>query len=167
MDTMTTWTHLCDHPETEVRRYTISNGTVTYRQQCLSCGRLVRGAIAKAKVPHPEAVLDVDLEAKERTSSEAYWEAWRQEQERKRQKQQEDFWGWYDEYLQSQAWAIRRRKVLERSKYLCEGCGTARAQQVHHLTYSHVGRELLFQLVALCQACHDEAHTPNGREQQP
>lgn len=37
---------------------------------------------------------------------------------------------------------------------LCEGCGKARATQVHHKTYRNLGDEFLFELVALCDACH-------------
>src|SRR5690606_1665469 len=47
---------------------------------------------------------------------------------------------------------------MERAGWICEGCRTRPAEQVHHLTYSHVFDELLFQLVALCEPCHNKAH---------
>ena len=46
---------------------------------------------------------------------------------------------------------------------MCEGCGVRRAAQVHHLTYEHVGDELLFELVAVCGQCHDRI-TAQARE---
>ena len=65
---------------------------------------------------------------------------------------------WYDRYLESPAWAERRRLVLERAGGKCEGCRKRLATQVHHLTYEHVGNELLFELVAVCRDCHERIH---------
>ena len=48
--------------------------------------------------------------------------------------------------------------VLQRAGHICQGCLSAKAEVVHHLTYDHVGDELLYELVALCRACHDRAH---------
>lgn len=69
------------------------------------------------------------------------------------------FADWYADYLASDEWSERRRRVMERARYLCEGCLSARAECVHHTTYAHVGDELMFELVALCNACHEKAHT--------
>jgi 5-methylcytosine-specific restriction endonuclease McrA len=69
-----------------------------------------------------------------------------------------DFWEWYSEYLNSAEWQLVRAKVMARCRGFCEGCGEARATQVHHLTYAHVGEEFLFELVGLCDACHDRIH---------
>jgi hypothetical protein len=68
------------------------------------------------------------------------------------------WWTWYLDYLQSDAWKLRRRKVLERCDRLCEGCREEQITEVHHRTYAHVGDELLFELVGLCDACHAKAH---------
>jgi 5-methylcytosine-specific restriction endonuclease McrA len=71
------------------------------------------------------------------------------------EQQQRDWWAWYTAYLNSPQWAGRRRLVLERARGLCEGCRKRRATQVHHLTYRMAGEEMLFQLVAVCDDCHD------------
>ena len=68
------------------------------------------------------------------------------------------FWDWYDDYLRSDAWQEKRRAVLKRANGICEGCGKALARHVHHLTYAHAGHELLFEMVALCEACHRICH---------
>ncbi len=47
---------------------------------------------------------------------------------------------------------------MERSGGVCEACGDAPAAQVHHLTYERIGRELLFDLAAVCLECHKKAH---------
>jgi 5-methylcytosine-specific restriction endonuclease McrA len=66
----------------------------------------------------------------------------------------------YNKYLQSDDWKAKRGKVLERCDGLCEGCREAPATQVHHLTYNHVGDELLYELVGICDACHERVHEP-------
>jgi hypothetical protein len=65
---------------------------------------------------------------------------------------------WYNFYLKSDAWKLKRRKVRDRCGGVCEGCRDHPVTQVHHLTYEHVGNELLYELVGLCDACHERAH---------
>ena len=65
---------------------------------------------------------------------------------------------WYNVYLQSDVWKRKRQRVLERANYLCESCMEEPATLVHHLTYDRVGKEPLFDLVALCDNCHKQIH---------
>lgn len=71
---------------------------------------------------------------------------------------------WYTEvYLQSEPWKARRDSVLRRASFVCEGCGERPATQVHHRPEAYrqlrkSGRELLCDLVALCDGCHELAH---------
>jgi hypothetical protein len=64
----------------------------------------------------------------------------------------------YEEYLKTPAWHARRSRVLHRAGHLCEGCGEHRATQAHHLHYQRLGHEMLFDLVAVCEACHRSIH---------
>jgi hypothetical protein len=52
---------------------------------------------------------------------------------------------------------------MSTAKEIATALGSAsregRAQHIHHLTYKHAGSELLFELVALCWACHQIAHS--------
>lgn len=59
----------------------------------------------------------------------------------------------YKLYLESDEWKHRRILVLERDNYLCQSCHEP-ANEVHHLTYAHVGNELLSELTSLCKSCH-------------
>lgn len=59
--------------------------------------------------------------------------------------------------MDSAAWHIKRRVVLERDGYLCV-CG-AKATVVHHKRYDNIGQEPLSDLVALCEECHFDIHT--------
>jgi len=65
----------------------------------------------------------------------------------------------YSEYLKSDAWKTKRKLVLKRANYTCEGCGLEKTSlDVHHLTYERKGCELLTDLVAYCKKCHSLAH---------
>jgi 5-methylcytosine-specific restriction endonuclease McrA len=68
------------------------------------------------------------------------------------------FWERYRVYMESAEWEAKRRRVLGRAHYVCEGCGQRKAEHVHHLDYSNFGNEFLWQLVAVCQECHERAH---------
>jgi len=84
----------------------------------------------------------------------------------KQAQENEAWWRWYNAYLQTPAWNSRRMRVLARAGVLCEGCRIHNATQVHHLTYQRAGHEMLFDLVAICDACHDDIHRPVGTEEE-
>jgi len=64
----------------------------------------------------------------------------------------------YRQYLNSSAWMELRELVLHRCQGSCESCRSARAHEIHHLTYRDVGNEHCFQLVGLCPQCHQRYH---------
>jgi 5-methylcytosine-specific restriction endonuclease McrA len=61
----------------------------------------------------------------------------------------------YADYRQTKTWRAKRTQVLARDKGVCQGCLSREATQVHHLTYEHIGAELLFELISLCDECHE------------
>jgi len=71
---------------------------------------------------------------------------------------------YYDTYIRSERWGAKRAMVLGRCGHKCEGCGTKPATQVYHLTYEHLGDELLFELVGLCKDCHERVHGIENEE---
>ncbi len=75
--------------------------------------------------------------------------AWQSEAERKRQ---------YDAYMQSPAWRFKRQQVLDRDGGICQVYRKREATEVHHLTYTRFGCEMLFDLLAICEDCHDRIH---------
>ena len=103
---------------------------------------------------------------KKREENEAKWKAEMEEREAEKERKNREWWAWYNEYLQSDEWWRRRRLVINRAKGYCEGCGTARCTQVHHLTYERAGNEMLFDLVAVCDECHEQLH-PDEPEDDP
>jgi hypothetical protein len=154
------WADKCEHDRTEVRRRVNYAGRVSYWLQCLHCGSLSKGQVAKASLSDPDAVPDADD-----TIAQAY-QAERdrkiaaidqkhvriQKQERAEQRH------WYDQYRKSPRWQTNRRAVMERAQGLCEGCRRRPATEVHHLTYDNVGNEFLWELRAVCSHCHRRCH---------
>jgi hypothetical protein len=61
----------------------------------------------------------------------------------------------YQKYLASREWALLKKQVRERCRGKCERCKTGDYESTHHLTYTRIGRELLDDLQAVCNRCHD------------
>lgn len=148
----------CERHELRTRR--IRGGGIQYWRQCLDCGSAVGSA-----VPHREVdparlppYWDEELPAKIEERRRQFWEQRRQQQEQEfddlREARREE----YRRYLLTPEWRERRKVVLERDRYLCQGCLRNRATEVHHKTYAHLGNELFFELVSLCGDCHSIAH---------
>lgn len=147
----------CDHPTGAVCKRQISGGSFQYVAQCTRCGKPMCSPMPKSEAlaicggrePQP---FDDDLrEQWDRTQSEAAAEI-------NARFDRTAFFAQYSEYLNSSAWAARRKAVLRGASGQCEGCAERAATQVHHLTYEHVGAELLFELVAVCDECHERIH---------
>lgn len=148
-----------------MRLRTIKGGSQTVQMQCLDCGDAASNAIKKNSLS-PEALKalppfdDVLLrDRKEREHNE--WLARSSEASTFSRVQNAEWWANYNAYLETPEWKARRRLVLERDNYVCQGCLKARAIQAHHLTYAHLFDELLFELISICGPCHNKAH---GRE---
>jgi 5-methylcytosine-specific restriction endonuclease McrA len=69
-----------------------------------------------------------------------------------------NWWAWYNAYLESDIWKAKRALVIQRANGVCEACLCADASEVHHKTYQNVGKEPLFDLVAVCSSCHKDIH---------
>jgi len=64
----------------------------------------------------------------------------------------------YQEYLQSDHWAAKRKEALDFYGHRCVVCHTTAQLQVHHRTYAHKGLENMNDLVVLCSECHKLYH---------
>lgn len=104
------------------------------------------------------------LETKARWAEEAQQ---RQQRQREREEQAGRWWDAYNLYLSSPDWHHKRALVLRRAAGLCEGCGMNRATQVHHRKYPRgcapgseewLAQEKLFDLIAICDECHEDVH---------
>jgi hypothetical protein len=152
----------CEHESVHLTKRVASNGAVSFPMQCLRCGRETR-VVRKGELTRQqmEAAPAIDPELKT-----AYWQArsarYQELHDALRDREREEWFARYDAYLLTPEWARRRRAVLRRAKGTCEGCLVRPATQVHHLTYERVGREMLFDLAAVCDECHAAIHSDEG-----
>ena len=155
----------CSHSRKELRQKRNRGGAIQYIDQCLDCGDSV-GLFQKHS---PGLVSSPAWDDQLQESYFAARERHKVEITQKHVRIQRDklagFQKRYDEYLNSDAWAQRRLKVLKRANGQCEGCGDRKATQVHHLTYKNVFNEFLFELVAVCSECHAGLHPEKADSQ--
>lgn len=142
----------CACTQTEQRRRTRTNGTIALVRQCLRCGRQVGPALPQAGVQL------ATLPAWDEGLPERWYQQFQQTIETAKASTDKDWWTRYEAHLQSPKWASIRARVIARAGGLCEGCREREGYQVHHLTYTHLGDELLYELVLLCDGCHERAH---------
>lgn len=151
----------CAHPQTRLTQRRDSLGRSSVVRQCLNCGDS-RGAVNKATQPQwfNLPVFDEALRQRWHKLRSDWWEQRRQNYEAGRLAEQMEFWRRYDAHVtqRSPKWQALCRRVRERCKNTCEGCAAALVDHVHHKTYANLGDELLFQLVGLCEACHEKVH---------
>ena len=69
----------------------------------------------------------------------------------------------YSEYRNSDEWKELRSRIFKRCEGVCEGCGIADANEVHHKTYDNITEEFLFELLGLCSDCHKRWHDNEKR----
>jgi hypothetical protein len=162
--------YTCPHPDEQatLRKRIATGGTAMVGHQCGECGRLVGQWVKLERVPKWRDLPAWDHELEERWDlSErrrlGEYREWRVQQDGvvafgRDTAPGPNFWEKYNEYLNSPEWREKRELVLRRANGICEGCGKVNATQVHHLNYAHVGREMLFELVAVCDACHEIIH---------
>ena len=152
---------LCDHLRHEVRQRVDAAGRPFYQHQCLDCGARLGTAVAAAKAladgrqpaPFDEDLYEHGAEKLARQLDEQRAALNRAIDERWAEKRQA-----YEAYLLSEAWRNKRAEALRRDEGVCQGCRARPATQVHHLTYSHLGDELLFELISVCADCHERIH---------
>ena len=133
----------------------MTTGGVQFKMQCLKCGK-TGPALAHAKMTEEQRR---NAPAVDPSIRQAYWQQ-RQEQRAAEWAEEKasrtgEWWNRYHSYMTSPEWYDRRRRVLLRDNHRCQSCLELPATQVHHLTYRHLGNEPLFELVSVCNDCHE------------
>lgn len=144
------WTHLTRAGET-------INGPRQLRQQCTNCGELFARALPHSEARNDTPNIDEQSFVAWLRAYENYWQRYRMSAH-KRESVVPEIVNEYQQYLLSDQWKVKRSIVLNRCNHTCEGCGSRRATQVHHLTYLHLGDEFLWELKAVCDECHRRCH---------
>lgn len=139
----------CEGTTSELRRRVLANGAIQIVYQCLTCGRSASNPLAKSTVPNHERLPAWD---------ESLADQYDQVRVELRQEQRAEWFEEHDAYLRTPKWRSKRAAVMRRANGVCEGCADHQATQVHHLTYEHWQEEFLWELVAICDDCHERAH---------
>lgn len=152
----------CAHTDALLRKRVIRGGAVQFVYQCQRCGE------AKSQPVSKKVAFDANGGAEPVAFDDGLRDAWVALREAAAENirarfSKSEFHFDYEKYLASPEWESKRRMVLKRAQGVCEGCGSAVPSEVHHLSYEHVGSEFLFELVALCGACHDRIHADDSR----
>lgn len=149
----------CRHQQVQLRKKIMANAGVMIRQQCVFCGCSVGHSRKKSEFTTKELASippwDDNLKNyhfEKRSTAYAQLRANADAEIRAK------WLAHYDAYRQTPEWKRKSALVLKRDKHRCQGCLSAPATQAHHLTYEHVGEEFLFELVAVCDACHKRFH---------
>ena len=153
---------MCDHAERRPTAKRDSLGRITVVMQC-PCGAAL-GILRYADLNGlPLGDLPPFDEAAHEALTTAVWKAEQARRDLERRMSEDapraegDWWERYDAYLESPAWREKRELVLRRDRGRCKaqlhGCRGS-ATEVHHVRYTHVGREPLFDLEAVCGHCH-------------
>ena len=151
--------YACNHETTETRYKVYSNGTKHYFAQCLKCGRQVGTAISHKDVSEYVQEWDKGLETGYQFLIDTLANQIRDEQEALWRNRESEWHKAYQAYLQSPLWQSKRRRVLARDDRICQACLRREATQVHHKRYpKEFGKEPLFDLVSVCDLCHDALH---------
>lgn len=155
----------CRHERSEFRRGFNKGGGPIVKKQCLDCGLLIGNPVKRTSetdlLPEIDSAQNPAYEEKRKGNWDAIRCRYVKLQESRWQgssKGKSYFQRSHAEYLASREWAEKRSLVLDRANGHCEGCRKARAAEVHHLTYRNWGSEFLFELVALCNDCHERIH---------
>jgi hypothetical protein len=148
----------CDHPKHELRIRLQRNGVTVVVKQCLRCGANL-GAVPKSSVTLAAlAGWDDDLAKRWNDEVAEFYRRKREAFDAEQARQDAEWWAFYERYIQSPEWRVKRAQVLKRAGGVCEGCGHRPPVQVHHTTYDHVGNEMLWELKAVCLPCHQALH---------
>jgi hypothetical protein len=133
----------------------------TYVNQCVVCGGSST-AIAHDSLSytqkHTATEFDEGLRKRWHEDAEARRQAAAVERQAEFERGRIERQEFYNDYINSPEWRALSRRKIRQAGGICEGCGERPATQSHHLTYKHLGCEFLWELKAVCEACHKRVH---------
>jgi 5-methylcytosine-specific restriction endonuclease McrA len=147
----------CRVPYIQIKQHEIVGG-FQLRKQCITCGCIQGQSVKKSEYPNHQRFELTNKQKHEEYSQNRYKEGadrvakykayFLDNRETAKLKR-------YDAYLNSPEWANKRQLVLQRDNHICQSCLQPTATQVHHLHYTHLYNEPLFELVSVCVPCHE------------
>lgn len=143
----------CKNPDIHPVKIETKTGLIV-KKQCLNCGDYASTAISRKRFDLSK-LLDQVPKRKDAELSNDNKRITKTRRENKENGNQH-FWKEYNDYLNSSEWRTKRQKVLERDGYKCQACLENNATEVHHLSYMMIYQEPLFDLISICNDCHDQ-----------
>jgi len=151
----------CAHPKTCIIRFVNAGGATMHQLVCRDCGQGSTKWLKREEAERIGITTDFCRDRAQGLSNQ--YQRWRKErldaianEAADRSAPSRDME--YSEYLASDIWQRKRSLILRRANYVCEGCLSRPATVVHHLTYNHKFNEFAFELVAICEPCHNRIH---------
>lgn len=165
----------CEHEDHyyEDQQWTTIDNRKVVSSICKFCGHKNRGGLKNSKdkdnLPNADLLLKQyeDLEKEAQLTLPKLRDDYRNKKNEIRinkireqtEKADKEWWDNYNNYIKnSPKWQNIRQKVLERDNGICQGCLINKANQVHHLTYKNVCNEFMFELISICEICHNRYH---------
>jgi len=146
-----------DHKFDQITRYRNSAGRFFFKHACSKCGiangSMIKASLVKDFKPYDSEEMDKKWELYIKIKS-----AYRNQKTKIFSERKEKYY----KYLESWEWERKAHKVKKRANFICEGCLTSPATEVHHITYAHIYNEFMFELLALCSDCHRRIHEDNS-----
>lgn len=65
----------------------------------------------------------------------------------------------YLKYIHSPLWFVKREEAFAHYGRQCKNCKSTMQLEIHHLSYRHLGHELMKELMVLCRKCHEAVHS--------
>lgn len=154
----------CKESDVILVRFIDEGGKVHVRKQCKNCGKITNNSLP-GFTPQQKSLLPVADKTRRELYQTRKWDLYKLFIDKCREKFNQRhsakdtiWWNNYKAYLQSDKWKRKSKKVLERDNHLCQACLDRKATQAHHLSYEFVGHEPLFDLIAVCDQCHEHLH---------
>jgi 5-methylcytosine-specific restriction endonuclease McrA len=155
-------------PGTSLAKFSKIAGPAVIELKCEDCGAL-HIATSRAKA---NDTIGWDAEGRRRKQEDRFYRCsgcdsayrakklrddWRKSEERQ-QRAEELRWMPYRDYLGTDEWSERRKRVIRRAGFRCQVCASGSRLHVHHRTYARRGVERIEDMIALCADCHELFH---------
>lgn len=153
---------VCENHNPVYVKFTHQNNSIHIRKQCMSCGKIDSKYYQKESLNNWEAFPMADLSHRKLNENIDYTKIQevfkRYDTKSKEVNKNVNFNKFLEEhtqYLKTEDWKKRRTLVLKRDNYLCQSCLENKATEVHHKSYRYWKNEPLFELISVCNNCHE------------
>ena len=135
-----------------------SDGKFYIKKQCINCGFSRGGGLPKNSVKNLDIlpIFNQKLYDERRIATNLISTELQDFKNTKNVNSEKNkFLNEHNKYLQTDTWKKKRLLVLKRDNYLCQSCLEDKATEVHHLSYKFWKNEPLFDLISVCNPCHN------------